>query len=95
MTLSTKSIDKLLRDGKAGKFPYTHVHDEHGMYHSRDLNSWLQHITIGGRRRWMGLGPLSSVSLADATRSQRRGHSPQPAQTLSPSGSLTVPPAWC
>ena len=75
MPLGTKAIDKLLRDGKAGKFPYTHVHDEHGMYHSRDLNSWLQHITIGGRRRWMGLGPRSSVSLADARELGRKARS--------------------
>jgi hypothetical protein len=39
MPLSIKQIDKLLRDGKAGTFPRTHIHDEHGKYLSRDLNS--------------------------------------------------------
>jgi integrase len=66
MPLSTKAIDKLVREAKAGRFPKTAVHDEHGLYLSRDLNSWLQRVTVGGKRRWMGLGALSSVSLADA-----------------------------
>ena len=39
MPLSIKQIDKLVRDGKAGTFPRTHIHDEHGKYLSRDLNS--------------------------------------------------------
>ena len=85
MPLGTKAIDKLVREGKEGRFPRSPVHDEHGMYLSRDLNSWLQRLTVGGKRRWMGLGPLSSVSLADArelarkARGPRRsGHGPHP-----------------
>ena len=72
MPLSTKQIDKLVREAKSGRFPKTAVHDEHGMYLSRDLNSWLQRVTVGGKRRWMGLGARSSVSLAEARELARK-----------------------
>lgn len=35
MPLGTKAIDKLVRDAKAGVFPKTAVHDEHGLYLSK------------------------------------------------------------
>ena len=68
MPLGTKSIDKLLRDAKAGKFPKTPVHDENGLYLQVTETgvSWLQRITVNNKRRWMGLGPLTSVTLAKA-----------------------------
>ena len=72
MPLGTKAIDKLLRDAKSGKYPKTPVHDEHGLYLSRDLNSWLQRVTVGGKRRWMGLGARSSVTLAEARELARK-----------------------
>jgi integrase len=65
MPLGDKTIKKLTRDGKraVGLHP-----DQDGLYLQVTERgaSWLQRITVKGKRRWMGLGDLSRVPLADA-----------------------------
>ena len=63
--LGDKKIAKLTRDGKraVGLHP-----DQDGLYLqvTEHGSSWLQRITVKSKRRWMGLGDLSRVPLADA-----------------------------
>lgn len=68
MPLTIRQIDKLTREAKGGKLPPAPVHDENGLYLQVVENgaSWLQRVTVRGQRRWMGLGNLATVGLADA-----------------------------
>ncbi len=63
--LGDKKIAKLIRDGKrvVGLHP-----DQDGLYLQVTERgaSWLQRITVKSKRRWMGLGDLARVTLADA-----------------------------
>jgi integrase len=65
MSLSTKSIPPLIRDGNRQIGVH---HDEHGLYLQVVTNgqSWLQRLTIHSKRRWMGIGPYPLISLAKA-----------------------------
>ena len=60
MALKATQI-KSLRDGR-------HADGEHGLYLNVDKGSrsWVQRLTIHGRRRWFGLGSAKLVTLAEA-----------------------------
>jgi integrase len=62
--LTAKAIAKLIREAKGG----TPTHDANGTYLQVGESgaSWLQRLTVNGKRRWMGLGSYPDVSLADA-----------------------------
>jgi integrase len=68
MALTTKRIAKLSKPGRYG--------DGHGLYlqvMSRTNRSWLLRYDRNGRgERWMGLGPLHTIDLAEARERARK-----------------------
>ena len=61
MSLTTKRIAKTIAPGR--------YLDSHGLYlqiTSSGVKSWLFRYELHGRERWMGLGPLHTISLQDA-----------------------------
>ena len=64
MRLTAKRIAKL-RKRPRGK-PYPDGHGLHLQVKSLNAASWLFRYERNGRDRWMGLGPLHTVSLAEA-----------------------------
>lgn len=64
MRLTAKHIAKLRRRPR-GK-PYPDGHGLHLQVKSLNAASWLFRYERNGRDRWMGLGPLHTVSLAEA-----------------------------
>ena len=61
MALTVKRLERLTKPGRYG--------DGHGLYLqvvSRDNRSWLLRYERDGRERWMGLGPLHTIDLAEA-----------------------------
>src|ERR1700733_1108927 len=68
MALTTKSVAKLVAPGR--------YFDEHGLYlqvMSATNRSWLFRFERNGRgERWMGLGPIHTVSLKEARERARK-----------------------
>src|SRR2546423_13296816 len=67
MGLTTKRIAKLTKAGRYG--------DGHGLclqVTPAGVKSWLLRYERGGRERWLGLGPVHTVDLAEARERARR-----------------------
>src|SRR5260221_11133256 len=66
MALTVKRVTRLKKPGRYG--------DGHGLYLqvvNKDNRSWLLRYERGGRERYMGLGPLHTVSLEEAREKAR------------------------
>src|SRR3954449_3946474 len=67
MGLSAKGVANLKKPGRYG--------DGHGLYLQitpSGVRSWLLRYERNGRERWMGLGPLHTVSLTEARERARK-----------------------
>src|SRR5262245_39081149 len=58
--LTTLKVTKLVKAREKG-----FVSDGHGLY-LKDGGSWVLRYMVHGTARWLGLGPIHCVSLADA-----------------------------
>jgi integrase len=67
MPLTVKKVARLSAPGRYG--------DGHNLYlqiNPRGVKSWLLRYDRGGRERWMGLGPLHTIDLAEARERARK-----------------------
>jgi integrase len=70
VSLSSKKVAKLLRDGKAGRF-----HDDDGLYleiSSKRAASWVARFQLNQIERYMGLGSARTFGLAEARGRNRK-----------------------